>query len=248
MESQDAIQLLPELAAIQRNARASSTAPEPEPWESTLKSWDFNTPLNKPFGEIRRMLTGLPMGAQPVLRWQSRRLFDGGTPASLLAGSKLEIQAMTKTTNEYFEERHQIPSSAPGSDAADDQEGHSDSQEESPAVVEKIALRLRTGPKDTHPTTMRVFPNATIQTVIEAFLKKTGRAGMQGVSLQIDGDDLEMDSTVADADLEDGDLVEVAVLLRDNMDGSLTWIPMHTISSVNVTKIARWCCLATRIT
>lgn len=229
MESQDAIQLLPELAAIQRNARASSAAPEaddtrsvdlhikwiahptdPQPWESTLKSWDFNVSLNKPFGEIRRMLTGLPMATQPILRWQSRRLFDGGTPASMLAGSKLEIQAMTKPTNEYFEERHQIPSSAPGSDAADDHEDRSDSQKGSSAVAEKITLRLRTGPKDARPTTVRVFPNATIQTVIEVFLNKTGRAGMQGVSLQIDGDDLEIDSTVADADLEDGDLVEVA--------------------------------------
>ncbi|KAG8715062.1 hypothetical protein FRC11_005928 [Ceratobasidium sp. 423] len=228
MESQDAIQLLPELAAIQKNARASSAAPEaddtrsvdlhikwiahpthPQPWESALQSWDFNVPLNKPFGEIRRMLTGLPMTTQPVLRCQNKRLFDGGTPASLIAGSKLDAQAMTKTTNEYFEERHQLPSSAPGSDAADDHEA-SGSQEGSSAVAEKITLRLRTGPKDTRPTNVRVFPDATIQTVIEAFLNKTGRAGMQGVSLQIDGDDLEMDSTVADADLEDGDLVEVA--------------------------------------
>ncbi|EUC63350.1 Rad60-SLD domain protein [Rhizoctonia solani AG-3 Rhs1AP] len=229
MESQDCIQLLPELAAIQKHARASSAAPEledarsvdlhikwiphpthPEPWESTLKSWDFNVPLSKPFGEIRRMLTGLPMTTQPILRWQSRRLFDGGTPASLLAGSKLDIKAMTKPTNEYFEERHQIPLSAPGSDAADDLDGASGSRDGSPAVAEKITLRLRTGPKDARPTAVKVFPDATIQTVIEAFLAKTGRAGTQGVSLQIDGDDLEMDSTVADADLEDGDLVEVA--------------------------------------
>ncbi|KAH7337052.1 hypothetical protein B0J17DRAFT_707396 [Rhizoctonia solani] len=229
MESQDAIQLLPELAAIQKNARASSAAPEVEdtrsvdlhiewiphpthtqPWESTLKPWDFNVPLNKPFGEVRRMLTGLPMTMQPILWCRSKRLFDGGTPASLIAGSKLDIQAMTKTTNEYFEERHQIPSVTPRSDATDDHDGPIGSPEGSSTVAEKIALRLRTGPKDARPTTVRVFPDATIQTVLEAFLNKTGRTGMQGVSLQIDGDDLEMDSTVADADLEDGDLVEVA--------------------------------------
>ncbi|CAE6413482.1 hypothetical protein BN14_04774 [Rhizoctonia solani AG-1 IB] len=64
MESQDAIQLLPELAAIQNNARALSAIPElgesrsvdlhikwiphpvqPQPWESTLTSWNFNVPL-----------------------------------------------------------------------------------------------------------------------------------------------------------------------------------------------------------
>ncbi|CAE6463980.1 unnamed protein product [Rhizoctonia solani] len=229
MESQDAIQLLPELAAIQKNVRASSAAPEiddtrsvdlhikwiahpthPQPWESALTSWDFNVPLSKPFGEIRRMLTGLPITTQPVLRRQNRRLYDGGTPATLIAGSKLDIEAMSKTTNDYFEERHQIPPSAPGSDAADDHEDANGSQDGSAAVAEKIILRLRTGPNDTRLTNVRVFPDATIQMVIEVFLSKTGRAGMQGVSLQIDGDDLEMDSTVADADLEDGDLVEVA--------------------------------------
>jgi hypothetical protein len=187
---------------------------------------------NKPFGEVRRMLTGLPMSAHPILRWKSRRLYDGGTPASLLAGSKLEIreydvsllrrfilaayltkyvEAMTPATHEYFEERHQIPSSAPASDAADEGEDDpSGSRGGSPAAAEKISLRLRTGPKDGRPQTVRVSLDATIETVIAAFLSKTGRAGMQGVRLQIDGEDLELDSTVADADLEDGDLVEVA--------------------------------------
>ncbi|CAE6472462.1 unnamed protein product [Rhizoctonia solani] len=229
MDTQDAIQLLPELAAIQKDVRASSAAPEvddnrsvdlhikwiphptqSQPWESTLTPWNFNVPLNKPFGEIRRMLTGLPMTVQPILRSKNRRLFDGGTPASLIVGSKLEIQAMTKTTNQYFEERHQLPPSTHGSDAEDDHDDHGSSQEGSSAAVEKITLRLRTGPKDTRPTIVRVSPNTTIQAVIETFLNKIGRAGTQGVTLQIDGDDLEMDSTVADADLEDDDLVEVA--------------------------------------
>lgn len=67
MESQDAIQLLPELAAIQKNVRASSAVPEPiesrsvelhvkwvphpvhpQPYESVLASWTFNVPLVSP--------------------------------------------------------------------------------------------------------------------------------------------------------------------------------------------------------
>lgn len=119
-------------------------------------------------------------------------------------------EAMTLETHEYFEERHQLPSSAPASDAVDEEEGPDGSYDGSTAAAEKIALRLRTGPGNSRPQTVRVFPDATIESVIAAFLNKTGRAGMQGVRLQIDGEDLEMDSTVADADLEDGDLVEVA--------------------------------------
>lgn len=66
-ESQDAIELLPELAAIQRSARATSAVPEsqdtrsvelqvkwiphpvhPAPFESALTSWSFNIPLVSP--------------------------------------------------------------------------------------------------------------------------------------------------------------------------------------------------------
>ncbi|KAG8743507.1 hypothetical protein FRC10_011898 [Ceratobasidium sp. 414] len=228
-ESQDAIELLPELAAIQRNVRATSAAPEssenrtlelhikwiphpeqPQYFENGDHAWAFDVPQNKAFGEVRRMLTGLPMSIIPILRCKGRRLFDGGTPASLFAGKKLEIQAMTLATHQYYEERHQDPLSAPASDEPAE-EVVTDSREGSPAAAaDKITLRLRTGPKDNHPQTVRVLSNSTIETVIAAFLSKTGRMGMQGVRLQIDGEDLEMDSTIADADLEDGDLVEVA--------------------------------------
>ncbi|KAG9123451.1 hypothetical protein FRC07_014919 [Ceratobasidium sp. 392] len=226
-ESQDAIELLPELAAIQRNVRATSATPEsaqtrtvelhirwfphpeqPQYFENGDRSWAFEVPQNKAFGEVRRMLTGLPPSLV-VLRCKGRRLFDGGTPASLFAGKKLEIQAMTLATHQYYEERHQDPLSVPPSDDVEDVA--TNSREGSPAATEnKITLRLRTGPKDNHPQTVRVLSNSTIETVIAAFLSKTGRTGMQGVRLQIDGEDLDMDSTIADADLEDGDLVEVA--------------------------------------
>ncbi|KAG8714437.1 hypothetical protein FRC09_017636 [Ceratobasidium sp. 395] len=224
-ESQGAIELLPELAAIQRNVRATSAAPEssetrtvelnikwfphpeqPQYFEKGDHSWTFN---NKPFGEVRRMLTGFPPPVLPILRCKGRKLFDGGTPASLFAGKKLEIQAMTLATHQYYEERHQDPLSAPPSDEVENEA--TNSREGSPAAAgDKITLRLRTGPKDNHPQTVRVLSNSTIETVIAAFLSKTGRTGMQGVRLQIDGEDLEMESTIADADLEDGDLVEVA--------------------------------------
>jgi hypothetical protein len=116
---------------------------------------------------------------------------------------------MTLATHQYFEERHQNPSSAPPSDEPSEDEP-TNSREGSPAAADKITLRLRTGPKDNHPQTVRVLSNSNIETVIAAFLSKTGRVGMEGVRLRIDGEDLEMDSTIADADLEDGDLVEVA--------------------------------------
>ncbi|KAG9095737.1 hypothetical protein FS749_009910, partial [Ceratobasidium sp. UAMH 11750] len=228
-ESQDAIELLPELAAIQRNVRASSSAPEasenrtlelhikwiphpeqPQYFETGDRVWTFDVSQNKAFGEVRRMLTGLPTSIIPILRCKGKRLYDGGTPASLFAGKKLEIQAMTLATHQYYEERHQDPLSATADDEAAG-EMETNSREDSPAAAaDKITLRLRTGPKDNHPQTVRVLSNSTIETVIAAFLSKTGRTGMQGVRLQIDGEDLEMDSTIADADLEDGDLVEVA--------------------------------------
>lgn len=40
------------------------------------------------------MLTGVPTFVKPVLRGKSRRLYDGGTPASLFAGSRLEIREL----------------------------------------------------------------------------------------------------------------------------------------------------------
>lgn len=126
-----------------------------------------------------------------------------------IANGPLFVEAMSIATHQYYEEQHRNPSSAPASSAGDE-ETSTNSREGSPEVADKITLRLRTGPKDNHPQTVRVQSDATIETVIAAFLNRTGRVGMQGVRLQIDGEDLEMDSTVADADLEDGDLVEVA--------------------------------------
>lgn len=38
------------------------------------------------------MLIGLPDTTIPILRCKGTRLFDGGTPASLFAGKKLEIR------------------------------------------------------------------------------------------------------------------------------------------------------------
>lgn len=126
-----------------------------------------------------------------------------------IVNGPLFVEAMSIATHQYYEEQHRNPSTAPASSAGDEKTS-TNSREGSPEVADKITLRLRTGPKDNHPQTVRVQSDATIETVIAAFLNRTGRVGMQGVRLQIDGEDLEMDSTVADADLEDGDLVEVA--------------------------------------
>ncbi|QRV92364.1 ubiquitin-like Rad60 SUMO-like protein [Ceratobasidium sp. AG-Ba] len=227
-ESQDVIELLPELAAIQRNARATSAAPElsdnrqvelhvkwiphpekPQHFEQGEHSWTFQVPQNKPFSEVRRMLTGIQLTSLPVLRKGPKRLFDGGTPGSLFVGTKLEIQAMTLATHQYFEERHLDPSSAPPGDDVDE-EIAINSREGSPAATEeKISLKLRAGPKDNNPTTVRVLSNSTVGDVVAAFLNKIGRPGAQGVRLQNDGEDLDMEATLADAELEDGDLVEV---------------------------------------
>ena len=109
------------------------------------------------------------------------------------------------------------------------QELQFDAGPSSPAEEEddKFRLTLRSG--KTKDINVTVRPTTTCEAIIRAFLKKAGLAdqypnanapaakkgrgkAMDGPRLMVDGDKLDPSSVIGDADLEDGDLVEVVGL------------------------------------
>ena len=92
---------------------------------------------------------------------------------------------------------------------------------------DKFRLTLRSG--KTKDITVTVRPTTTCEAIVRAFLKKAGLADQypnvkapaakkgrgkapEGPKLMVDGDKLDPSSMIGDADLEDGDLVEVVGL------------------------------------
>lgn len=63
--------------------------------------------------------------------------------------------------------------------------------------------------------TLVVRPTTTCGAIVKAFLKKAGlksRKKGDGVSLMVDGDKMAAESEIAEADLDDGDMIEVVGL------------------------------------
>ncbi|EPT05383.1 hypothetical protein FOMPIDRAFT_1156219 [Fomitopsis schrenkii] len=122
--------------------------------------------------------------------------------------------------------RGRFPSTIP---EESDPEAEPEADAESAAEEEddKFRLTLRSGKTKDVPVTVR--PTTTCEAIIRAFLKKAGLADQYpnfgapatkkgkgksagGPRLMVDGDKLDPSSVIGDADLEDGDLVEVVGL------------------------------------
>lgn len=131
----------------------------------------------------------------------------------------LDIHEAGSSTREYspsaiLEEPEQEPEPEAGEGSAAEEED------------DKFRLTLRSG--KTKDITVTVRPTTTCEAIIKAFLKKAGLADQYpndapaakkgrgksagGPRLMVDGDKLEPSSVIGDADLEDGDLVEVVGL------------------------------------
>ncbi|VDC00738.1 unnamed protein product [Peniophora sp. CBMAI 1063] len=174
--------------------------------------------------------------ASLVVTFEGLRVFSSSTPDSLKVWAEAEMEACDKVTFDFLRAQRLQRSQAPTSSGqpsgsqpksgAKSGGGDSDSETEVESSAEdddtfKLTIRSGTGVKD---VTLTVRPSTTCGAIVKAFLKRAGLADKYeegksrrkstagGPRLIVDGDKMDPAAPISEADLEDGDLVEIAGL------------------------------------
>ncbi|KAI0926871.1 hypothetical protein AcV5_007550 [Taiwanofungus camphoratus] len=174
-----------------------------------------------------------------IVSYDNKRVFPSATPHGLGIWAEAELEASDNITYEYLratrrqrsvsvqplEASHDRSPSHTRSPSPTADELDGDSGAESAASDgDKFRLTLRSA--KTKDITLTVRPTTTCGAIVKAFLKKAGlpeqhagtakgmgRKGRASApSLMVDGEKMNSASEIGDADLEDGDLVEVVGL------------------------------------
>ncbi|KAG5353888.1 hypothetical protein E4T56_gene13385 [Termitomyces sp. T112] len=175
-----------------------------------------------------------------ILTFEGKRIYASVTPTAFQMWGEVELVGCDKVTHEYLRTHpinlvpatvEEIPSDsdAPSSSHTQDEE---EKAQDSEAEGETFKLILRSS-LSTKDITLTVRPTTKCGAIVKAYLKKTGLAdqysglfdegGKKGGKgkksgeetdprLCIDGDKMGNDVEIGDADLEDGDMVEVVGL------------------------------------
>ena len=142
----------------------------------------------------------------------------------------LRLDATDVTTFEHLrEQRHETPfagqsnSWSPPPGTAEDGESESDVQSVAEEDDDTFKLIVRSGV--TKDVTLKVRPTTSCGAIVKAFLRRAGiadkypegkssrrKSAVGGPRLMIDGDQMDPDTPISEADLEDGDQVEVTGL------------------------------------
>ncbi|KAI5981137.1 hypothetical protein EDD15DRAFT_2337366 [Pisolithus albus] len=197
-------------------------APKPT-WTREMKRHDAFRVLFEETADLASILVD-----NLVVTYDGKRVFPSGTPHSLRIWTEGELEACDKNTYEYMRTRRlQRSHSPPTQDVAsedeassDDDHSHTDSDAES-SGGDKLKLVFRSTVTD--DVTLTVRPTTTCGAIVKAFLKAAGLPDIYSDAppkgkgsktipypqLKIDGDKQASNTEIGEADLEDGDLVEV---------------------------------------
>ncbi|KAH9002555.1 hypothetical protein EDB86DRAFT_2800259 [Lactarius hatsudake] len=177
-----------------------------------------------------------------VLTHGGARVFASATPHSLKIWAEAQmgtvhmtdicvLDASDVTTFEYLrEQRHELHPPLAGSSTSwtpppgsmEDGESESDVQSVAEEDDDTFKLVVRSG--TTKDVTLKVRPTTSCGAIVKAFLRRAGIADKYpegkssrkksagGPRLMIDGDRMDPDTPISEADLEDGDQVEVTGL------------------------------------
>lgn len=138
------------------------------------------------------------------LTWKNKRLFDSTTCVALGSESgKVYLEAWTEETFAIAQKEEE---------AARKREELGESEEEEEVVPEKVVkIRLVMTAKDMEPVKIFAKNDTFISKLITAFRSGRNIPDEQEVSLWLDGDKLDPEDVVGDADLEDLDNIEVHI-------------------------------------
>jgi len=159
-----------------------------------------------------------------VLTHNGSRVFASATPHSLKIWAEAQMDASDLVTFQYLrehrEERPPPIANAPSqrsspSGSAEDGESESDAQsmaDDDDDDVFKLVVRSAV----TKDVILKVRPTTSCGAIVKAFLKRAGIAdqysesrSLRGPQLMVDGEHMKADTPISEADLEDGDQVEV---------------------------------------
>ncbi|KDQ11138.1 hypothetical protein BOTBODRAFT_35672 [Botryobasidium botryosum FD-172 SS1] len=229
------VDLSPELAAIAAQIKASAkqvdpsslrTARGPEkvkvrvkwvdhplmPRAQPLKTLAFMIKREDSFRELfnHSALRGGMARERLVMTYEGRLVFPGGTPDDLEIWDEAEFEAYESGAYEYIKAQRQAASEAPKKPTAEELDGIQEIMQEEDHVASRLKLSFRSA-RFTKPTTLSVKATATCASIVEKYLRAVDVKDVAKgkVHLEIDGEALDGESSIADADLEDGDLVEV---------------------------------------
>ncbi|GBE83033.1 hypothetical protein BKA93DRAFT_764316 [Sparassis latifolia] len=215
---------------------------KPHPLNPTAKAglWGFKMRRQDPFREVFDETADAAeiISDHLVMTYNGTRVFPSATPHSIGVWAEAELDACDKMTYEYLlaNRRERSPSalherspSHARSPSPTLDESEADSAAESGTEDDKFRLTVRsTKAKD---IVLTVRPTTACGAIVKAFLKKAGLAEQYGAAgtpakkgkrgkpappagayLVVDGDRMDPASGIGEADLDDGDLVEVAGL------------------------------------
>ncbi|TFY70973.1 hypothetical protein EVG20_g2036 [Dentipellis fragilis] len=220
----------PEIVTIKVTWRPHplDTAARAQVWGFKMKRHDS---FNALFDEIADMASVLSDNL--ILTCGGSRVFASATPHSLKIWAEVEMEASDKTTFEYIRQQKLRGSEPPehahgkGRSPSVNSGADSDSDSDVQSVAEEAedeTFKLIVRSATTKDVTLTVRPTTTCGAIVKAFLKRTGLASKYpegksrrksiggGPRLMVDGEKMNPDSPISEADLEDGDQIEVAGL------------------------------------
>ncbi|KAG6334693.1 hypothetical protein ID866_4392 [Astraeus odoratus] len=204
----------------------------PHPLNSAAQKhvWVFHIKRHDTFHDLFEEIADLAsiMVDQLVITFDGKHVFPSGSPHSLHMWAEGELEARDKATHDYIRSHYRQCTQSPPSQAAEpvdeilsempSGEAESDDSEAESTSGDKFKLVLRSGV--TKDITLTVRPTTTCGAIVKAFLKAAGlpdtysdvrSAGRKKApQLKIDGEKQAPGTEIGDADLEDGDMVEVA--------------------------------------
>ncbi|OAX42140.1 hypothetical protein K503DRAFT_683951, partial [Rhizopogon vinicolor AM-OR11-026] len=205
--------------------------PHPLNEAGTKHIWRFNMKRHDTFQDLFEELADLAavLVDHLVVSHDGKRLFSSGTPHSLRFWAEGELEACDQKAWDYIRaHRHQQPSQAAQfSKRSPSAERNSDAESEAESTGgDTLKLVLRSAATEDKNINLTVRPTTTCGAIVKAFLKtaglsdryhssSNGKPAEQGQTvpqLMIDGDKMADDMEIREADLEDGDLVEVVGL------------------------------------
>lgn len=195
-----------------------NTAGAKDIWNFKMKRHDTFQYLFEELADLAAVLVD-----HLVVSHDGKRLFASGTPHGLRIWAEGELEACDQTTWDYIRaQRHQqAPKAAQSSNDSPSPERESDAESEAESTGgDKIKLVLRSAATEDN-VNLTVRPTTTCGAIVKAFLKAAGLSDRYPVSprtaqampqLMVDGDKMADDIEIGEADLDDGDLVEVVGL------------------------------------
>ncbi|KAG1748725.1 hypothetical protein EDB19DRAFT_1905065 [Suillus lakei] len=199
-----------------------NTAGAKDVWNFKMKRHDTFQYLFEELADLAAVLVD-----HLVVSHDGKRLFASGTPHGLRIWAEGELEACDQTTWDYIRaQRHQqAPNAVQSSNNSPSPERESDAESEAESTGgDKIKLVFRSAATEDN-VNLTVRPTTTCGAIVKAFLKAAGlsdrypaspsmgkRAGQAMPQLMVDGDKMADDMEIGEADLDDGDLIEVVGL------------------------------------